>query len=199
MNKSESIKNLAAALATFHQHVGKVSKDASNPFFKSKYASLPNILEAIAGPLEQSGIVFSQFPTDNNGLSTIIIHAESGEWMESTYVMPVAKQNDPQAVGSAITYARRYALSSAFGLNVDDDDDGNAAAKKPEAQKQEPKKEETLLIQFTVDIAKEVDACLTRQDMDTLWKKYPELRKNPEFAQAVKDKTAWIDQKDLQR
>ncbi len=62
-------------------------------------------------------------------LTTIIVHAESGEWMESSYVMPVAKQNDPQAMGSAITYARRYALASIFNLNQEEsDDDGNLAS-----------------------------------------------------------------------
>jgi hypothetical protein len=136
MNKSESIKNIAGALVKFQASVSKVAKEANNPFFKSKYASLANILDTIQKPLSECGLAISQFP-DGNALTTIILHAESGEWMESSYVMPVAKQNDPQAMGSAMTYARRYALGSILNLNIDDDDDGEKAM-----GRQMPKKDE---------------------------------------------------------
>jgi hypothetical protein len=136
MNKSESIKNIAGALVKFQASVSKVAKEANNPFFKSKYASLANILDTIQKPLSECGLAISQFP-DGNALTTIILHAESGEWMESSYVMPVAKQNDPQAMGSAMTYARRYALGSILNLNIDDDDDGEKAM-----GRQIPKKDE---------------------------------------------------------
>jgi hypothetical protein len=136
MNKSESIKNIAGALVKFQASVSKVAKEANNPFFKSKYASLANILDTIQKPLSECGLAISQFP-DANALTTIILHADSGEWMESSYVMPVAKQNDPQAMGSAMTYARRYALGSILNLNIDDDDDGEKAM-----GRQIPKKDE---------------------------------------------------------
>jgi hypothetical protein len=126
MNKSESIKNIAGALVKFQSSVSKVAKESNNPFFKSKYASLANILDTIQKPLSECGLAISQFP-DANALTTIIVHSDSGEWMESSYVMPVAKQNDPQAMGSAMTYARRYALGSILNLNIDDDDDGEKA------------------------------------------------------------------------
>ena len=137
MKKSESIKNLGLALCNFQASMGKVSKESSNPFFKSKYASLANILDTIQKPLSEANLAFSQMP-DENALTTILIHSESGEWIESSYVMPVAKQNDPQAMGSAITYARRYALGAILGLNIDDDDDGEKAMGRNNA----PKKEE---------------------------------------------------------
>jgi hypothetical protein len=136
MNKSESIKNIAGALVKFQASVSKVAKEANNPFFKKKYASLANILDTIQKPLSECGLAISQFP-DGDALTTIILHADSGEWMESSYVMPVAKQNDPQAMGSAITYARRYALGSILNLNIDDDDDGEKAM-----GRQIPKKDE---------------------------------------------------------
>jgi hypothetical protein len=136
MNKSESIKNIAGALVKFQSSVSKVAKEANNPFFKSKYASLANILDTIQKPLSECGLAISQFP-DGNALTTILLHADSGEWMESSYVMPVAKQNDPQAMGSAMTYARRYALGSILNLNIDDDDDGEKAM-----GRQIPKKDE---------------------------------------------------------
>jgi hypothetical protein len=130
MEKSETITSLAKALIDFNGRVSKISKDAKNPFFKSNYASLSNIQDAISKPLAESGIVYSQMPTGVNGLCTILIHAESGEYIMDSYTMPVSKPNDPQAVGSAITYAKRYALAGILGLNIDDDDDGNKAAEK---------------------------------------------------------------------
>jgi len=126
MNKSNTIGEIAKALSIFHVKVDKIRKDATNPFFKSKYASLSNILEVIDLPLIESGLSFAQFPTDENGLTTILMHGESGEWIESNYKMKPAK-DDPQGIGSAITYQRRYALSAVLGLNIDDDDDANHA------------------------------------------------------------------------
>ena len=106
MNKSDSIKALATALQLFQVKVGKIKKDAKNPFFKSTYASLSNILDAIADPLAESGLAFSQLPEGDNGLTTILIHSESGEFVESTYMMKPVK-DDPQGRGSVITYQRR--------------------------------------------------------------------------------------------
>lgn len=144
MNKSESIKNLAQALITFHVKVDKIKKDAKNPFFKSTYASLSNILEAIDEPLIECNLTVVQFP-NSNGLTSVLIHSESGEYMEESYqIHPVPdylKEKDsegkiiwrgesyvsPQSIGSAITYARRYALTAILGLNIDEDDDANKA------------------------------------------------------------------------
>jgi len=150
MEKSTSIKSIAAALLKFHGLVGKIAKDASNPFFstaqkKAKYATLSNIQEAIRQPLQDAGLTYVQFPDGNNGLTTILMHSESGEYIQATYVMHPAPSYDkekdgnkviwrsepyvsPQGLGSAITYARRYALGAILGLNIDDDDDGNAAS-----------------------------------------------------------------------
>lgn len=127
MQKSESIKNLAQALIVFHVKVDTIKKDAKNPFFKSTYASLTNILDAINEPLIESGLAVSQFPTGADGLTTILIHGESGEWISSNYEMRPVK-DDPQGRGSCITYQRRYALASVLSLNIDEDDDGNKAS-----------------------------------------------------------------------
>lgn len=154
MQKSESIKHLAASLQTFQLKVDKIKKDSSNPFYKSKYASLSLILETIQIPLGECGLSFSQLP-DGHCLTTILMHAESGEYISACYeINPVPdyyKEKDrngdvifrgdsyrsPQAIGSAITYARRYALGAILGLNIDEDDDGNKASK-PEQKKEAP-------------------------------------------------------------
>lgn len=126
MKKSESIKNISTALAVFHIKMDVIKKDAKNPFFKSTYASLSNILDAIKIPLAESDLSFSQHPMGENGLSTILMH-KSGEWIGSHFTMKPVK-NDPQGIGSCITYMRRYALAAILGLNIDEDDDGNSAS-----------------------------------------------------------------------
>jgi len=137
MEKSESITNLTKGLALFHIKVGKIGKDAKNPFFKSNYASLAHILTETREPLQESGLVLSQFP-DGDGLTTMLIHAESGEYISSTYTLQVVKQNDPQAYGSAISYARRYAITSVLNLQIDDDDAEKAS--QPSRTNQQPEK-----------------------------------------------------------
>lgn len=131
MEKSNEIKNLAKALLSFQGKMQVIKKDSSNPFFKSKYASLNTILENIQAPLTEAGLAFSQLPSGTNGLTTILIHAESGEYLMETYNMNPSK-NDPQGQGSAITYQRRYAIGSILGLNIDEDDDANEASKPQE-------------------------------------------------------------------
>lgn len=130
MIKSESIQALAKALVTFHVKVDKVNKDSNNPFFKSKYASLSNILDVIDTPLNECGLSILQMPSGEHELTTILLH-ESGEYIGDTYRMTPTK-NDPQGLGSAITYQRRYALGAILSLNIDEDDDGNEASKPSE-------------------------------------------------------------------
>lgn len=129
MKKSESIKELAKALLVFQTKCGKIVKESTNPFYGKKYASLSNILEGIREPLEEAKLSFAQFP-DESSLTTILMHGESGEWIEASYLIESTKK-DPQSIGSAITYARRYALGAILGLNIDVDDDGNAASTPP--------------------------------------------------------------------
>lgn len=170
MNKSNSIGAIAKALAAFHVKVGKIKKDATNPFFKSKYASLSNILDAITIPLAESGLTFTQFPTEDNGLISILMH-ESGEFIESCYSMKPVK-DDPQGRGSALTYQRRYALAAILGLNIDEDDDGNAATQPPAAQ---PKKQQSFQTKVASDmILKELFECADNKAVLDLYNKYKE-------------------------
>ena len=130
MNKSESIKELATALAKAQGEIKGAIKDADNPFFKSKYADLASVVEAIRAAFSKHGLSYSQGcePSDKNEVrvETIILHA-SGEWLSNGVLcLPVTKA-DAQGFGSALTYARRYSLSAAVGV-APEDDDGNAAA-----------------------------------------------------------------------
>lgn len=127
MNQSESIKNLAAAMAAAQSEMGAAIKGASNPFFKSKYADLGSVIQAVKAPFAAHGLSYVQFPVSGEssvGVTTRLMHS-SGEWLEQDYFIPLGKM-DAQAAGSAITYARRYALQSIAGIPAEDDD-GNAA------------------------------------------------------------------------
>lgn len=126
MQTSQTFKEIISALLGFHKEVGIIGKTSTNPFFKSKYADLPTILSAINEPLLNNGLVVSQFPEGEFGLTTRLMHS-SGEWMESTYYMKPVKTT-PQDTGSAITYQRRYAIGAILNLNIDEDDDGNKAS-----------------------------------------------------------------------
>lgn len=132
MNKSESIKELAAALAKAQGEIKGALKDSANPFFKSKYADLSSVVEAIRDPLAANGLSYVQIAHDAENsakIETVILHS-SGEWFSCGWVSVPVSKADAQGFGSAMTYARRYSLSAAFGV-APEDDDGNAAAKSP--------------------------------------------------------------------
>jgi hypothetical protein len=140
MQMSPNIGALATALSLAQGEMGAALKDASNPFFKSKYADLTSVMEAIKGPFHKNGLSFTQLPGmsgDKLVLTTMLLH-KSGEWISSETPIIAAKP-DAQSMGSAITYARRYALQSIAGVTADDDD-GNAASGQKMTVKGEPAK-----------------------------------------------------------
>jgi hypothetical protein len=123
-------KTIYQALLEAQKEFPTIKKEDKNPFFKSTYAGLPSILEVVLPILHKHGIVLTQFPVSEEGRIGVTTRlANANECLDSTFTLPLA-QNTPQGAGSAITYARRYALVSMLGLNVDDDDDGNEASKK---------------------------------------------------------------------
>ena len=129
MRCSGEIEKLVGALLKSQAAMPSVAKDGSNPHFKSKYASLPGIFTACLPVLNKNGILLVQSPGDAPkgfvALETTLMHS-SGQWMSSSLLMPTGKET-AQAVGSALTYARRYAFCAMLGIVADDDDDGNAA------------------------------------------------------------------------
>lgn len=137
MNKSESIKEIAAALSKFQGDVKQPLKDAANPFFKSKYVPLENVVEAITDIAPKHGLSFIQYPVnqdDKVGVKTLLMHS-SGEWIETEPIYAKPGKNDAQATGSVITYLKRYSLSAVFGITSDEDDDGNRAVGNAQASK----------------------------------------------------------------
>jgi ERF superfamily len=137
METSAEIKNIAAAVKNWHELAVTVSKDATNPHFRSKFTSLDNMIETIRKPLASCGLSFAQFP-DGDGLTTILMHT-SGEWLKSTANLKLAKE-DPQGQGSAYTYGRRYALSAMLGLAADEDDDGDGASAPRQSRQTAPQR-----------------------------------------------------------
>jgi len=134
MHKSESIAELAAALSAAQGELKNPTFDSQNPHFRSKYASLAAVRDAVIPILSRHGLSLSQLPICEDGRAgceTVLMHS-SGEYMSTTLLLPVDKAT-AHGVGSALTYARRYALMAIAGVVGDDDDDGNAAVGKPVA------------------------------------------------------------------
>jgi len=132
MTRSEQIDELAAALSRAQGAMGGAKKDSENPFFDSKYADLASVWDACRKPLAENGLSVVQFPRLMHvsedwwlvEVETTLLHT-SGQFMSDVLAVPVTKV-DAQGVGSAITYARRYALGAVAGV-APEDDDGNAA------------------------------------------------------------------------
>lgn len=130
LNTFFNMKNIATALLKAQTEMSNPKKDATNPFFKSKYADLNAVREAVIPILNNNGIVVLQ-PIKNidgkNFVCTMLLH-ETGEMLESFTEIVYNKTNDAQAHGSGITYARRYGLQSFVCVGADDDDGNKASA-----------------------------------------------------------------------
>lgn len=153
---SQDIKEIVAAIAKAQGAFSSVEKNKTNPHFKSKYADLGPIWDMIRKPLSENGLSLIQstqmqstliketnhaaqvkeYKTDLV-LKTILFHT-SGQWIGSIYPI-YGKDQNPQSTGSALTYARRYALSALIGIVSEEDDDGNAASPNPNQNQQKGK------------------------------------------------------------
>ena len=158
-------------------------KSAANPFFKSKYANLEEVIACIKEPFESNGLSFMQFPItedDRAGVETIVMH-ESGEWISGSFMLKCSKL-DPQGMASAITYARRYGIQSIAGI-PSEDDDGNAASQAPKKPAMTPKQavaklssaesQEDLVAvwnSFTIDIKQNADVIELKDQLKTEFK-----------------------------
>ena len=138
---SDQIRELAQALIKVQEQLQPATKDANNPFTKSKYATLNSIMDSCRDALLSNGIWLCQYPVPTEpgylGLVTKLTHAESGQWQSSLAVVPLPKA-DPQGVGISMTYIRRYALSAMLGIVTEEDTDGEFTLDKlnrPQKQK----------------------------------------------------------------
>lgn len=144
MKMSEHIGDVAMALAKAQGAMRAAQKDRENPFFKSSYATLASVIDAIRDPFSANNLAFTQ-PTrlDDSGriiVTTLIMHGGSGQWISGEASASPVK-NDPQGVGSLISYLKRYGLQAMVGVaSADEDDDGNAATHPHKASAPEVKK-----------------------------------------------------------
>lgn len=124
---SESIAQIAKALSQFQLEVTNPANTATNPYYKSKYAPLSEVLNEVRPLLGKYGLAVIQ-NSYNEGekvsVTTLLIH-ESGEWIEADPIEMKPEKSTPQGVGAVITYGRRYTLSAVLGISSEEDDDGN--------------------------------------------------------------------------
>ena len=142
MKSSKSTTTIGPAFLKAQIAIESAVKGKVNEFFDSKYADLASVIQAVKGPLNDNGIFFTQpVYQDEQGVyvQTVLQHAESGERFWSETPVMVAKPNNPQAMVSGVTYAKRCGLSAITGLPTADDD-GNAATRPPKQPQQAPQK-----------------------------------------------------------
>lgn len=196
---SDKKETLYQALFAVQQAAPFVDKATANPFFKSKYADLPTVWKAVKDLMGEHGLFVSHTTfTDELGeyIRTRIIHAESGDYIESVNKIILGKST-AQEYGSYMTYMRRYALSAMLGLVTDEDDDGNAASQKKAETKSNVKPftgEEFTTLQNEIKGCKTLDdlnVCkdkaaaakprMTNDQMKTLGKGITEVQKRIEI------------------
>ena len=154
------MKEIATALVKAQSEMSNPKKGNTNPFFKSKYADLNAVREAVMPILNENGITVLQpivHIDGKNFVKTVLLHS-SGEYLESFTEIVYSKVNDAQAQGSGITYARRYGLQSFVCVGADDDDGNSASTPQP-----------------TIDVARletRLNACKTIEDLGTTYKSF---------------------------
>jgi hypothetical protein len=142
LQRSETIGELAKALAAANGHIKNPNLDAVNPHFKSRYASLGAIINAVRAPLAAHGISAVQTVSNDGGsvgVTTTLLHS-SGEWMAETIWSALPDRATVQQLGSSITYLRRYSLAAITGIVGEEDDDGNAGSSGDRNDRPEPRK-----------------------------------------------------------
>lgn len=133
------LNELAAALAQAQAEIEPAPRDSANPYFKSKYASLPAVREAMRGAFAKHGLSVVQMPEVIDGqlrLRTLLLHS-SGQSLDCGSLAANVDLENPQKIGSAITYFRRYALAAISQTVADEDDDANAASQKAKLSKRD--------------------------------------------------------------
>ena len=190
MQRSETIGELAKALAAANGHIKNPNLDAVNPHFKSRYATLGAIINAVRAPLAAQGISAVQTVSNDGGsvgVTTTLLHS-SGEWMAETIWSALPDRATVQQLGSSITYLRKYSLAAITGIVGEEDDDGNAGSSNDRSDRPEPRKT------FKPTEAKGAAVTLTpEQKEDQAWRRdnnpaKPPAKAAPAKAAPVKDR-----------
>ena len=162
MEKSELINELSAALSKAQGQIEDAKKDSNNPFFKTKYADLASVWEACRKPLSSNNLAVIQTIEVKEGkryLETMLSHS-SGQFIRSSLDLS-SKEESMQAIGSAITYARRYSLSAIVGVCPDDDDDAEKAMGRVKPEEKPTVKDKPIFEQEPVTIPTETIEMIT--------------------------------------
>jgi hypothetical protein len=176
MRSSELINELATALCKAQAVMGGAVKGAANPFFKSKYANLSDVMQVVKEPFAANGLSYVQFPVSREnsvGVATRLMHI-SGQWLEQEFLLPMVKR-DPQAGGSCITYARRYGLAAMAGIpQVDDDAEAAMLRSEKAVKKAEKESYEDSIVELMPSV-KAIKDGLATGDMSTANEAWKEL------------------------
>ena len=198
MRTSEQINEIAGALAKAQGEIANATKDSSNPHFKTKYADLASVREAVQAPLSKHGIAVVQgVRTTGEGVEveTLLAHG-SGQWLAETLTIPLG-QRSAQAVGSAISYGRRYSLMAIVGIAADDDD-GNEATASPPPPRREPEPDRAPRAPAAADVNEDaiaymarfrtaMRACESEDDLRSLWTRGKTDRRDARLTQTQCD------------
>lgn len=179
MKKSENIADLASALAKAQSEMQNPQLDSKNPHFKSSYASLASVRNAVVPVLARNGLSLLQdVTTTENGVtcSNLLMH-ESGQWIETQGITVFVDKQNAHGIGSATTYARRFSLMALVTVVGDDDDDGNAAVQPSQAAQP---------VQVNQEFKKSIEDAKTMDDLVKVWTKIP--RGQQILLTAAKDK-----------
>jgi len=171
MNRSETIDQLAAALAAAQSEMSNPVFDALNPHYRSKYASLAAVRNAVIPVLSRHGIAVTQYltRTERGVLCGVLLMHSSGQWIEFDPLEIPASKDDAQGYVSAATYAKRTVLQAVACVVGDDDDDANAAVGKPAA----PAVEEKPAVALDPSIVARFDSAQTADELKAVWTSIP--------------------------
>jgi hypothetical protein len=159
MNQSENINELSAALSKAQGEIDSAKKTSANPFFKSKYADLSEVIKAAKKSLADNGLSVMQMTYYDGAQTQLItqVNHSSGQWIRGSFLIKPVK-DDPQGMGSAITYARRYCYAAAIGIAQDDDD-----AEQAVGRKQKPANDDAARM-FRDNMAKDISGAIAAGD-----------------------------------
>lgn len=172
-NEEQRPRTIADALAAAQAEMTDPVKDSVNPHFKSKFVSLCALLQSVRPILTKHGIAFTQTTrVEDDGRVLLVTRLHWHDEEITGYYPVITTKNDPQGLGSAITYAKRYALQAIVGVAADEDDDGNAASAKPSAPQ----------VDTTAEVIGKIKAC---NDLEELRAMRADVAKAGAAAQAA--------------